>query len=123
MQIQEEQILVENRNYKFLFEIDYLSDTFMINVYDKKLGKNILEECELSDISYSKYLYDLINKPAGHTFKHHGMKYLIRNHDEVAEHNTVSYDEISTDSIYDTRNNNNRLTKIPLYLKEAWLKI
>ncbi len=128
MFIEEESILVETNKFMYLFSIDYVNDKFLIDVYDKEKKEYISENHEIILYSHSKAIYEKINKAPGTTIKNGGEKFLVRNHDEVAEHTnshgeSFTYDTNTITSIYDTRNKSNTLSKIPLLLKEAWLKI
>lgn len=126
MIVQEEQILIENRNFMFLFSIDYLNNKFLIDIYDRNTETTIASDHEITNNTALK-IYNNIDKPSGTVFKKKNMKFLVRNHDKVIEHENneghFSCDKNSIGSIYDTRNESNSLNKLPLYVKEAWLKI
>ncbi len=128
MFIEEENILVETNQFMYLFSIDYVNDKFLIDIYDKEKREYVSENHEIILYSHSKTIYELINKAPGTIIKRGGEKFLIRNHDEVAEHtnshgDSFNYDTNTINNIYDTRNESNIFSKIPLLLKEAWLKI
>lgn len=128
--LEEQNIMVEGKDYIFVFSADYINNKFFVNVYDKEQKETIVEDHEI-DWNRKADILSKINKKPGTVFKHGGLKYLVRNHDictwndEYEFRGRATRNIISDDSVYDTRYTADipLLSRIIIFLKRTWLSI
>lgn len=126
---EEENIMVESKDYIFVFSIDYVNDGFFVTVYDKKQEKNIVVDYKIHERIHRKQIFETINKEPGTIFRVGNGKFMVRNHDRSVWNDEAGGQPyrniVSDDSCYDTRYTADIpiLSRVAVSLKEVWLKI
>lgn len=128
--IEEENVLLESKDFMFVFSRDYLNEGLYIDIFDKKEKELIVKDFEVESPLHKKVIMEQINKKPGTLIRKGKMKFLVRNHDktvwsENGYRGGVASNHSSADNIYDTRHNTPVpvLSRIIPFLKELWLNV
>ena len=126
---EEQNILIENRNYLFFFSMDYLNRSIYIDIYNKRENSYVIENHEIQNKNHIKKILGNLRGKTGTTFKKGNVNFLIRNKDisgyETNDYRKRSVCDSSHNNIYDTRYRGDVTIrqKIIPFLKEAWLHV
>lgn len=129
--VEEENILIESRDFSYNIMIYPIECDVFITVYDKIQGKTIAENHKVGNIQMAKTIRRNVCKPVGTIIKQGKMKFIIRNHDKCvwSEDEDIAHrltrENSSKGNPYDNRYDGELSlfsNTIP-FLKLAWINI